>query len=85
MLKTIAGCIARPLRLAEVVEVVERDLPGTLWGVWRCGCGSTEGEYASRICSADFDPQTKDGWSVHAHGKDAEAALARSYTQASLR
>jgi hypothetical protein len=85
MLKAVEGCEARELGLEEVVEVVERDLPTLLWGVWRCDCGSPEGRYAARMCTADFDPSRSTGWNVGTHGTTAANALGAAYTQASMR
>jgi hypothetical protein len=84
MLQTATLFSREALGLEATIEMVEKDLPGALWAVWRCGCGSPEGVYASRICSLDFDPNTKAGWCVHAHGKDLPAALAGSYGLAML-
>jgi hypothetical protein len=86
MLKEVAGCTAEALGLEATINMIELDLPHALWGVWRCGCGSSEGEYASRICSRDFDPNVPGvGWSVHAHGEDRVTALGRSYVLAANR
>jgi len=77
------------LALADVVSMVEAELPEAVWAVGKCRCGDPAGDYAGTIHSADFAqymqldarglvPVTV-GWSVHAHAATATDALGIAY------
>lgn len=80
---------AEALDLPGVVSVIERDLPGWIWGVGRCPCGDPSGDYSARLSSPDYHPmaglisaltgQESLAHSLCRHGRTPEEALARVY------